>query len=249
MIAFVTGATAGFGEAIARKFLQHGHQVIASGRRLERLKGLQNEFGKQVLTLRLDVRDRDAVIAATSGLPKEWRDIDVLINNAGLALGLDNAQSADFDDWNTMVDTNIKGLLHLTHALLPGMVERNRGHVINLGSIAGEFPYPKGNVYGATKAFVHQLSLNLRADLLGTALRVTCVEPGMAGGTEFSEVRLKGDLKKAAAVYEGVEPLTSEDVAETVYWVASRPAHVNINVVSMMPVQQAFSAFAIDRSK
>lgn len=245
---FITGASAGFGAAMARRFAKSGDNVVAASRRLDRLKALQAELGSKLTPLELDVRDRRSVENAIASLPKELREIDVLINNAGLALGLDPAAQASIADWQTMVDTNINGLLYCTHAILPDMVARNRGHIVNIGSTAGEFPYPGGNVYGGTKAFVHQFSLNLRADLAGTAVRVTCVEPGMCGGTEFSDVRFKNDAQKARAVYEGVRALTAEDVAETVHWVVSRPLHVNINVISMMPVQQSFAPLAVSRS-
>jgi 3-hydroxy acid dehydrogenase/malonic semialdehyde reductase len=249
MIVFVTGATAGFGAAIARKFIHEGHEVVATGRRSDRLAALREELGPTLCAVELDVRDRDAVARLPDSLPEPFRAVDVLVNNAGLALGLEPAQRADLDDWDTMVDTNIKGLTYVTRALLPGMVERARGHVINLGSVAGEFPYPGGNVYGATKAFVYQFTLNLRADLAGTQVRVTDVEPGLCGGTEFSNVRFKGDDEKARKVYEGTQPLSAEDVAETIFWVASRPSHVNINSVQLMPVCQAFGPFAITRGQ
>jgi 3-hydroxy acid dehydrogenase/malonic semialdehyde reductase len=246
MIILVTGATAGFGGAIARRFLADGAKVIATGRRADRLAAMADELGSGLWPLAFDIRDRAAVEAAIASLPPAFADIDVLVNNAGLALGVDAAQNASLDNWETMVDTNIKGLLYVTKAVLPGMVARNRGHIVNLGSTAGEFPYPGGNVYGASKAFVHQLSNNLRADLLGTALRVTNIEPGLCGGTEFSAIRLGSD-EKAAAVYAGTDPLTAEDIAETVHWVATRPARVNINVVQMMPVCQAFGPLAVKR--
>ena len=248
MIVFVTGASSGFGAEIARKFVHEGHVVIASARRRERLDALQAELGARFHTLVLDVRTRKGVQQAMDGLPDELRAIDLLVNNAGLALGLEPAQRASLDDWDEMVDTNIKGLYTMTRALLPGMVERNRGHIINLGSIAGHFPYPGGNVYGATKAFVYQFSLNLRADLLGTRVRVTDIDPGLCGGTEFSSVRFKGDDDKAGKVYEGTEPLTAVDIADAVYWTASRPAHVNINAIQMMPVCQAFGPLAVARN-
>lgn len=248
MIVFVTGATAGFGAAIVRRFAQEEALVIASGRRSERLDALKSEFGERLLPLTLDVRDRRAVEQAIAELPAEFSAVDVLINNAGLALGLEPAHKAQLDDWDVVVDTNVKGLMYCTRAVLPGMVERNRGHIVNIGSIAAEFPYPGGNVYGATKAFVYQFSLNLRADLLGTALRVTDIEPGLCGGTEFSGVRFKGDETKAAAVYAGTEPLTPDDIADTVHWVVTRPPHVNINAISLMPVGQAFAPLAIKRS-
>ncbi|MGH7910828.1 MAG: SDR family NAD(P)-dependent oxidoreductase, partial [Candidatus Dormibacteraceae bacterium] len=193
----VTGASSGFGEAAARRFAEDGDRVIAAARRLDRVQALASDFPRgNVHALQLDVRDRDAVAAAIAGLPGPFAAIDILVNNAGLALGLGPAQEADFDQWDQMVDTNCKGLTYLARAVLPGMVARRRGHVINLGSIAGTYPYPGGNVYGGTKAFVHQFSLNLRADLLGSRVRVTCVEPGMAE-SEFSVVRFKGDAAKA----------------------------------------------------
>jgi 3-hydroxy acid dehydrogenase/malonic semialdehyde reductase len=247
MIVFVTGATSGFGAAIARRFVRDGAKVVATGRRADRLEALAAELGPAVLTLTLDVREREAVAKAIASLPAEFSDVDVLVNNAGLALGLEPAHKAVLEDWERMVDTNIKGLLYVTRALLPGMVARARGHIINIGSVAGEWPYPGGNVYGGTKAFVRQFSLNLRADLLGTPLRVTDVEPGMGADTEFSQVRFRGDEKRAAAVYAGVDALSADDIADTVHWIASRPAHVNINTISLMPVCQAFSPFAISR--
>ncbi|NDG50919.1 MAG: SDR family NAD(P)-dependent oxidoreductase [Rhodospirillales bacterium] len=227
MIILVTGATAGFGLAIARRFASQGGRIIAAGRRAERLEALQAELGEAVLPLALDV--------------------DLLVNNAGLALGLNPAQSADLADWDQMVDTNIKGLMYMTRAVLPGMVERGRGHIINLGSTAGEFPYPGGNVYGASKAFVRQFSLNLRADLWGTPVRVTDIEPGLVGGTEFSNIRFKGDDEKVAAIYEGANALTPDDIAEAVHWAATLPARVNINVLQMMPVTQAFGPLRVHK--
>lgn len=247
MIVFVTGASAGFGAAIARRFARDGARVIVSGRRGDRLQSLAAELGPNLLPLEFDVRDRAAVEAAVAGLPAEFAAVDLLVNNAGLALGLEPAQRADLDDWEQMVDTNIKGLMYITRALLPGMVARGRGHVINLGSTAGEWPYAGGNVYGGTKAFVRQFSLNLRADLTGTPVRVTNVEPGLCGGTEFSSVRFHGDDTRAAKIYENVQPLTAEDIAETIHWIASRPAHVNINTISMMPVAQSFAGLSVYR--
>ena len=244
---FVTGASAGFGEAIARRFAADGARVIVSARRSDRIAELAKELGSDVLPLILDVRDRAAVADAVSGLPPEFAAIDVLVNNAGLALGLEPAYEASLDDWDAMIDTNCKGLAYCTRAVLPGMVERGRGHVINLGSIAGTYPYPGGNVYGATKAFVHQFSLDLRSDLQGTGVRVTSVEPGLSGGTEFSVVRFGGDRAKAGQVYEGVHPLEAGDVAEAVHWAASLPSHVNINVIEMMPVAQSFGPLAVAR--
>ena len=248
MIVLVTGATAGFGTAIARRFAADGARVIAAGRRAERLEALKAELGAdKVLPLVLDVRDRAAVMKAVEELPAEWAAVDVLVNNAGLALGLEPAQKADLDDWDTMVDTNVKGLMYLTRALLPGMIERQRGHVINLGSTAGEWPYPGGNVYGATKAFVRQFSLNLRADLFGTPVRVTDIQPGLVGGTEFSNVRFHGDDAKAGAVYEGADALTPDDIADAIHWVATRPARVNVNMLQVMPVAQSFGPLRVHK--
>jgi 3-hydroxy acid dehydrogenase/malonic semialdehyde reductase len=249
MIVFVTGATAGFGLAMVKSFISNGDLVIATGRRKNLLDDLQKQYGSQIHVAQMDVQNQKQVEQVIRDLPVSFFEVDVLVNNAGLAVGLDPAQKASIQDWETMVDTNVKGLMYCTHALLPGMVARKKGHIINLGSVAGEFPYPGGHVYGATKAFVHQFSLNLRADLLGTGVRVTCIEPGMCSGTEFSQVRFRGDQNKAAAVYEGLEALTAEDVAETVRWVATRPSHVNVNVLSLMPSEQAFAGFAVHRKK
>jgi 3-hydroxy acid dehydrogenase/malonic semialdehyde reductase len=243
---FVTGASSGFGAAVARRFAAEGARVIASARRADRLRDLASEFGAQVRTLALDVRDRAEVAAAVDALPPEFAAIDLLVNNAGLALGLNPAQDADLDEWDQMIDTNCKGLVYCTRAILPGMVARGRGHVINLGSVAGSYPYPGGNVYGGTKAFVHQFSLNLRSDLHGTGVRVTCVEPGMAE-TEFSTVRYSGDTAKADAVYAGMQPLTADDVAESIYWAATLPQHVNVNTIELMPTAQSFAPFQVAR--
>lgn len=249
VIVLVTGASSGFGAAIARRFAADDHQIIAVGRRRERLDELAAELGKErVHTLVLDVRDRAAGAAAIDGLPKAFAEVDVLVNNAGLALGLEPAQNADLDAWEEMVDTNVKGLMYMTRAILPGMVARNRGHVINMGSIAASYAYPGGNVYGASKAFVRQFSLNLRADLFGTKIRVTDVEPGLVGGTEFSAVRFKGDSERVAKMYQGADALTPEDVAEAVHWVANLPARVNINTIEMMPVTQSFGPLLVHRT-
>ena len=235
MLVCVTGATAGFGAAIARRFVRDGHRVIATGRRVERLQALQAELGAdRVHIAPLDVRDRAATEAFVAALPAGWEAVDVLVNNAGLALGLEGAAAANLDDWEAMIDTNCKGLAFMTRALLPGMIARARGHIVNIGSTAAEFPYPGGNCYGATKAFVYQFSLNLRADLAGTPVRVTDIEPGLSGGTEFSQVRFHGDEAKAAAVYKGADALTADDVADSVAWVCSRPPHVNINSLQLM---------------
>jgi 3-hydroxy acid dehydrogenase/malonic semialdehyde reductase len=233
---FVTGASSGFGAAIARRFAAEGATVIAAARRVDRIPD-------GVRAVALDVRDADAVRETVGALPP----IDVLVNNAGLAKGLEPAQRADLADWDDMLDTNCRGLVHCTRAVLPGMVARGRGHVINIGSVAGTYPYPGGNVYGATKAFVRQFSLNLRSDLHGTGVRVTCVEPGMCEGTEFSLVRFDGDTDRAAAVYDGMLALTADDIAETVHWVATQPPHVNVNTIELMPVAQSSGPFQVYR--
>lgn len=247
MIVFITGASSGFGAAIARRYAQHGHRLVLAARRADRLAALAQELSVPTHRVELDVRDRAAVAAAVANLPAEFAAVDVLVNNAGLALGIEPAQRASLDDWERMVDTNVKGLMYMTHALLPGMVERGRGHVVNIGSIAGEWPYPGGNAYGGSKAFVRQFSLNLKADLIGTGVRVTDIEPGLTGGTEFSNVRFHGDDARAGAIYAGTTPLMPEDVAEAVYWVSTLPAHVNINTLSMMPTCQAFAGQKIVR--
>lgn len=247
MIVLVTGATAGFGLAIARRFAADGARIIAAGRRQERLEALAAELPGQVLPLALDVADRAAVEAAIAGLRAEWAAIDLLVNNAGLARGLAPAQEASLDDWEAMLDTNVKGVMYLTHAVLPGMVKRNAGHILNIGSTAAEWPYPGGNVYGATKAFVRQFGYNLRADLHGTKVRVTDIEPGLVGGTEFSTVRFGGDAEKAAGVYAGTDPLTPEDIADAVHWVATRPARVNVNLLQVMPVVQSFGPLRVHK--
>lgn len=247
MNVFVTGASAGFGAAIARIFVQAGHRVVATARRADRLEKLARELGPTLLPLELDVRERAAIESLPQRLPADFSQIDLLVNNAGLALGLEPAHRAQLDDWERMIETNCTGLVAVTRALLPGMVERNRGHVVNLGSTAGTYPYAGGNVYGATKAFVHQFSLNLRADLAGTAIRVTNVEPGLCGGTEFSNVRFKGDDDRAAGVYRDVAPLTAEDIAEAIFWIATRPPHVNVNTIELMPVAQSFAGLSVHR--
>ncbi len=246
---FITGASAGFGEACARVFATPGNRLVLTARRVDPLIRLQEEFSPvcDVHIIPLDVRDREALQGAVDSLPERFREIDVLVNNAGLALGLEPAHRVDLDDWETMVDTNIKGLMYCTRFILPGMVARNRGHIVNISSTAGAWPYPGGNVYGGTKAFVTQFSRNLRCDLAGTKVRVTCIQPGMAE-TEFSKVRFKGDEEKAGQVYEGTEPLTAADIAETVAWVVGRPAHVNINTLEVMCVDQAWGPFTVNRS-
>jgi len=242
----VTGATSGFGAAVCRRFAKAGAKVIATGRRGDRLKALKKELGKRCHTAEFDVRERRQVEAALGALPKEFAKINVVVANAGLALGLGPAQTADLGDWETMVATNINGLLYTVRATLPGMVKRDEGHVFLLGSTASDFPYPGGNVYGATKAFTKQFALNLRADLLGSNVRVTSIEPGLAE-TEFSLVRFKGDAVKAKLPYEGIDALSAEDVAETIFWSATLPRRVNINRLQVMPVMQAFGPFAFKR--
>ena len=245
--AIITGATSGFGLSCARRFAADGWRLVLTGRRSDRLAEIRTELAASAVHIvTLDVRSRGDVESAFATLPEPFNEPDLLVNNAGLALGIGRAQDADLDDWEVMVDTNIKGLMYCTHAVLPGMVKRNRGHIVNIGSIAASWPYPGGNAYGATKAFVQQFSRNLKADLLGTRVRVTNIEPGMAE-TEFSLVRLKGDGAKAAQVYAGTDPLTAADVAEIVYWTATLPERVNVNCVEVMPTAQAWGTFAVDR--
>ena len=246
-IALVTGATAGFGQAISRALLQAGWRVIGTGRRADRLAALRAQWPEAFLPLAFDVADRAAAQGALTSLPAAWQDVDLLVNNAGLALGLERADQASLDDWDRMIDTNIRGLATLTRLLLPQMVRRNRGYVINIGSIAGDWPYPGGNVYGATKAFVKQFSQNLRADLAGTAIRVSNVEPGLCGGTEFSNVRFKGDDERAAGVYAGVQAIGPEDIARIVLWLVQQPPHVNVNRIEVMPVAQSFAPLSVAR--
>jgi 3-hydroxy acid dehydrogenase/malonic semialdehyde reductase len=247
-VIFITGATSGFGKACAKLLASYGAKLILTGRRYEKLAELQNELGADKTHIaELDVTQNDAVQKVIADLPAAFTPITVLINNAGLALGMELAQDCSITDWSHVVDTNIKGVLHCTHAILPIMVANNNGHIINIGSIAGSYPYPGGNVYGATKAFVKQFSLNLHADLFRTAIRVTNVEPGLAE-TEFSIVRFKGDVEKAKSLYAGTNPITAEDIAETVLWCLNRPAHININRIEVMPTCQTFGTFAIDRS-
>ena len=246
-IVFVTGASSGFGAAVTRRFAAAGARVVVAARRADRLKDLAAELGPRLLPVTLDVRDRTAVNDTVAALPPDFAAVDVLVNNAGLALGLGPAQEADLDEWDQMIDTNCKGLVYCTRAILPGMVARRRGHVINLGSVAGTYPYPGGNVYGGTKAFVHQFSLDLRSDVHGTGVRVTCVEPGMAD-TEFSTVRFSGDQSKADAVYAGMQPMTADDIAESIYWAATMPQHVNVNVIELMATAQSFAPFQVARN-
>lgn len=247
MIVLVTGATSGFGRAIAKLLIDKGHQVIGTGRRQEKLVELQNELGDKFLPLCFDVANLQQSKQALANLPENFQQIDVLVNNAGGALGLEPAHQADLADWQQMIDTNVTGLVQMTRLVLPKMVEKNRGLIVNIGSIAGTYPYPGGNVYGATKAFVKQFSLNLRADLAGTRIRVSNVEPGLSGGTEFSQVRFKGDNERVKQLYDNVDFVTAEDIANIVAWIIEQPEHVNINSLEVMPVAQSFSPLAVAR--
>ncbi len=248
-IILITGASSGIGTACARIFAGAGAKLILAARRLERLQQLADTFSKDFSTeihlLQLDVRDRNAVESAISSLPSDWSNIDILINNAGLSRGLDKLHEGSFQNWEDMIDTNVKGLLYVSRYVVPGMVSRDRGHVVNLGSIAGHQTYPGGNVYCATKAAVRAISEGLKQDLLGTRVRVTSVDPGMVE-TEFSEVRFHGDAERAKKVYQGVMPLTADDVADVIFFCVTRSPHVNINEVVLMPVDQA-SATLVNR--
>ncbi len=245
-VALVTGASAGFGVAIAQKLIAENYLVIGAARRKERLLEVQKRLGDNFVPLQMDVTDENSIDTGLEYVFKEFTKIDILVNNAGLALGVEPAQNTKLSDWEQMIATNVLGLTRLVHKILPSMVENNTGHIINIGSTAGNHPYPGGNVYGATKAFVKQLSQNLRADLFGTKVRVTNIEPGLCGGTEFSVVRL-GNQNKADLVYQGADPLTADDIADAVAWVANRPARVNINSIELMPVTQAFAGLKIAR--
>jgi 3-hydroxy acid dehydrogenase / malonic semialdehyde reductase len=245
-VVWVTGASSGIGAATCRRFAGAGARVVAIARRAERLKALQSEFPDKIVPLVVDVTDHAALSAGLSGLQAGWQNPDVLVNNAGAAFGLETAQEARWEDWSKMVDLNVTSVLYLTHSVLPGMIQRNRGHIINLGSVAGTYPYKGGQVYGATKAFVEQLSLNLRCDVFGTQVRVTSIEPG-AVETEFSEVRFRGDKERAAQVYKGFEALTSDDIAEAIFWCASQPARVNVNRLEVMPTMQVPAGFVWHR--
>jgi len=246
MIALITGASSGFGAEMARKFSAHGYQVVACARRTDKLAALAIEIGAALHPVEMDVTDKTSIATALASLPPALREIDVLINNAGLALGMQPAQKASLDEWETMIDTNCKGLVTVTHMILPGMVARGRGTIINIGSNAGSYAYPGANVYGASKAFVEQFTLNLRADLVGTGVRASNISPGLAGGTEFSNVRLKDDAA-AAKVYQGVHPLSPADIAETAYWIASLPSHISVNRIELMPICQGFGPLMIKR--
>jgi len=242
MIAFITGATSGFGKATAELFAKNGYDVIITGRRKDRLDAftahLKNTYKVNVLSLNFDVRNLKEVEAAINGLNDEWKKIDVLVNNAGLAVGLSPIQEGVIDDWERMIDTNIKGLLYMTRLVAPIMINNGYGHIINIGSVAGKEVYANGNVYCATKHAVDALNKGMRIDLLPHKIKVTAIHPGMVE-TEFSLVRFKGDEERAKSVYKGIQPLTAEDIAETIYWVASRPAHVNVSDLLIMPTAQA----------
>lgn len=248
---FITGATSGFGRAAARRFAAAGWALVLTGRRVERLQALRDELAGQVPVhiAGLDVRDAAAVAAVVAGLPDGFRAIDCLVNNAGLALAPQPAPQVDLQDWHTMIDTNITGLVNVTHALLGRLIETGAGaSIVNIGSIAGYWPYPGSHVYGASKAFVRQFSLNLRCDLQGTGVRVTDIEPGMAE-TEFTLVRTKGDQAASDALYRGTTPLSAEDIAEQIVYVATLPPHININRLEIMPTRQAWGPFAVDRDR
>lgn len=249
MTVLITGASAGFGEAACKLFVQNGYRVIGAARRMDKLSALKDELGENFLPLQMDMTDKNSINNALSEIPEKWQEIELLVNNAGLALGLEPAYKCDFADWEQMIATNVLGLSYLTRQILPKMVERKKGHIINIGSIAGTYPYPGGNVYGATKAFVKQFSRNLRADLAGTRVRVSNIEPGLCGDTEFSNVRFKWDNEKAAQVYENVEFVKPEDIAEIILWVFRQPEYVNINSIEVMPVAQSYAALSIYREQ
>jgi 3-hydroxy acid dehydrogenase / malonic semialdehyde reductase len=244
----ITGASAGIGAFTARRFAKEGFRLALMARRMDKLELLKKELKTEVSLYEMDVCSKDAVQATFLRIEKEMGPVDVLINNAGCAFGMEPAYEGKITDWEQTVQTNINGLLYCTHAVLPSMVARKSGHIINLGSVAGTYPYPGGHIYGATKAFVRQFSLNLRADLLGKKVRVSCIEPGLVEGTEFSNVRFRGDTEKAAKTYEKTKPLNPEDIAEVIYLCHSLPPHVNINSVEIMPVDQASGPFAIFRT-
>lgn len=244
---FVTGATGGFGEAFAQRFAETGAKLVLHGRSAEKLQKLCDSIDADIHPIIFDLKDKEGTIKAIESIPTEFKDIDLLVNNAGGALGLDKAHEAKLEDWDDMIEMNAASLARITRLVLPQMVERKNGHIINIGSIAGNWAYPGGNVYGAVKAFVRHFSLNLRADLIGTNVRVTNVEPGIAE-TPFSMARFKGDKEKADAVYEGTTALTADDIAETVFWAATLPEHVNINTVEVMPTQQSFSPLHVERT-
>ncbi len=245
MNVLITGASAGFGKALAERLVANGHRVIGCARRLDKLNALAGTLGEAFLPVVMDVSDTATIPQIIADLPDNFKQIDVLVNNAGLALGTEPAYKASLDDWMRMTDTNVKGLMALTHAVLPAMVARDSGYIINVGSIAGSWPYFGGNVYGATKAFVKQFSLNLRADLIGTQVRVTNLEPGNVAGTEFSNVRFHGDDDKAAKVYDGFKTMTGDDIGDILLWLIESPAHINVNRLEVMPVAQTYNGLTI----
>lgn len=247
MNVLITGASAGFGKALSERLVAKGHRVIGCARRLEKLNALAETLGENFLPVVMDVSDTDSIPNILANLPDGFHQIDVLVNNAGLALGTEPAYKANLDDWMRMTDTNVKGLMALTHAVLPAMVDRDSGYIINVGSIAGNWPYFGGNVYGGTKAFVKQFSLNLRADLVGTQVRVTNLEPGVVAGTEFSNVRYHGDDAKAAKVYDGFKTMTGEDIGDILLWLIESPAHINVNRLEVMPVAQTYNGLTITK--
>ena len=250
-IVLITGATSGFGKAIAIKFAEHGYNIIITGRRTDRLAQLEEEikqtFESKVFTLPFDVRDRKSVNNALNSLPHDWKKIDILVNNAGLAQGLSTIQEGDIDDWETMIDTNVKGLLYVSRVVMPWMIEQGYGHIINMSSIAGKEAYAKGNVYCATKHAVDAISKSMRIDLLPHGIKVTAINPG-AADTEFSLARFKGDAERAKNVYVGYKPLIAEDIAEVVYFAASRPAHVVLNDITITPLAQANTSYLLRKN-
>ncbi len=241
----ITGASSGFGLEASRLFIQHGHTVIGLARRHDRLMTLKAELGDNFYPLTADMQDLASIKQGIENLPEPFDQIDVLINNAGLALNLSPAFEADFADWQTMIDVNIRGLSYITHLILPQMVERNDGYIINVSSTAGTYPYYGSNIYGPTKAFITSFSLNLRADLVGKNIRVTNVEPGLCGETEFSNVRFKGDDAKAEAVYADVDAVTGKEIADILYWLTTQPKHLNVNRIEIMPTMQTFAGLKV----
>lgn len=242
----ITGVTSGFGLAMAKRLIKDNHTIIGTGRRADKLADIKDELGEQFIPLCFDIGNLDDTKSALDSLDKALlNNIDVLINNAGLALGLESADKADISDWQAMINTNITGLVSITNLILPKMVAKNSGLVINIGSTAGNYPYFGANIYGASKAFVKQFSLNLRADLIGKNIRVTNIEPGLCGGTEFSHIRFKGDNEKASKLYEKVDYIRPEDIADMVHYIVNLPPHININRLEVMPVAQTFAGLTV----
>ncbi|PZT47460.1 NAD(P)-dependent oxidoreductase [Helicobacter valdiviensis] len=250
MVVCISGASSGIGLEIAREFAKDGNKIIAIARRKERLEELREELslkGVQCHIIACDIANKEKIKQEIKALPSEFAKVDVLVNNAGLALGLEKANQCNFEDWQRMIDVNISALCYLTHLILPQMVERKEGHIINMGSIAGRYPYPGGNVYGATKAFTKQFSLNLRADLAGSNVRVCDIEPGLVSDSEFSLVRFRGDKKRVEELYKDSKALKPQDIAKAVFWVANLPKHININMLEIMPTSQSFAPLAVYR--